>query len=741
MDKVVKQAKVVKHFKTGTEISLGAFLAMTASMVLTVYEYPTFAEGGWSCVLFLMVSGICYFLPVAIAAAEMGTVRKWSKDGVYVWIKNTMGRRWGWYAIFCQWSGITIAFLGMLYFVISGLGFIFAGTQGFNVLTEQVGDTFAFTTSIGGQANAINNTVGVVSLAQPVVVISGTNWAPALVSSSAITNHSVLAQLQAHYGDSNGKWIQIAANGNVASSFVPFYVMKDGHWVVDQQYLPYVFANGFYSNIEFSNLQLNGVEANGSVLKDSGDNTASLAALANTPLVGGSTGKQQAMYESGCIFGTACLILVVWTCAAHFGVKWIAENARVGFWGGIACPTLILVIMGFVYIGRDLGSPDELIRNIPWENLTGGTTVPAAGSMFTRGGSGATALITFTAIAVAFAGPEGSGNVAYSLHNVERNYPIAVIGLMFMSISFSMCGGLFIALGTTGAINGTGGISVTFIKFFLISDPGMSVPMAETATRIIMVFICWGILAQVGAWIVGPSAGMSYAAGQKIIPSVFAKRNRWGIAWVIVWTQLGLVLLWEFIMTIILGGVAGVPGSFDAGLQSFNMVYLLLYILMFIGDSLLWTKAPHLPRAFSIKSKGFAIFLNSLGVGIMTLAWCCSWIDQIGPGTAQIWFPTIVCIICFDYAVGIISYEWYRAYSMKKLLEKYGFNAHDYPEETKSLAKKLFMLKLTEENVPEINEYFKDPELKDATPEEIEAEKKLRAEQKANKGKKVAVAA
>ena len=99
-------------------------------------------------------------------------------------------------------------------------------------------------------------------------------------------------------------------------------------------------------------------------------------------------------------------------------------------------------------------------------------------------------MITVTAIAVAFAGPEGSGNVAYSLKKVERNYPIAVIGLMFMSVSFSMCGGLFIALGTTGAINGTGGVSVTFMKFFLVADPGMCVPMAETASRIIMVFIC-----------------------------------------------------------------------------------------------------------------------------------------------------------------------------------------------------------------------------------------------------------
>ena len=730
MDKLTKQNKAVRHFKTGTQIGLGAFLAMTASMVLTVYEYPTFAESGWACVLFLIISGLCYFLPVAIAAAEMGTVRKWSKDGVYVWIKHTLGRRWGWYAIFCQWSGITIAFLAMLYFVISGLGFIFAGTQGFNVLTEQVGDTSSFFTTIGNQANT--TTQGVVSLAQPIVVISGTNWAPALVASSAINSHT-LSLLEAKYGYDSAKWIQIAADANAVSSFVPFYTAKGA---VDSSNLAYIFANGAYSNIEFSNLQLNGVGVG-----VGGNNSISLAQLATTPLVGGSSANKIAMYESGCIFGVACLLLVVWTCAAHFGVKWIAENARIGFWGGIACPTLILVIMGFVYVGRDLSSSNEIIRNIPWANLTGGSSVPAQGSMFTRGFNGANAMITFTAIAVAFAGPEGSGNVAYSLKKVERNYPIAVIGLMFMSVSFSMCGGLFIALGTTGAINGTGGVSVTFMKFFLVADPGMCVPMAETASRIIMVFICWGILAQVGAWIVGPSAGMSYAASQRIIPAVFAKRNRWGIAWVVVWTQLGLVILWEFIMTIILGGVAGVPGSFDAGLQSFNLIYLIVYFLMFVGDARLWTKAPHIPRAFSIKKKSFAIFLDAIGVGIMAVAWCASWIDQIGPGTAYIWFPTIVCIMCFDYLVGIIAYEWYRAYSFKKLCEKYGFNIHDYPEEVRSLARKLFMLKLNEENVPEINEYFKDPELKDATPEELDEERKLRAAEKASKTKKVAVAA
>lgn len=755
MDKIVKEKKAVKHFKTGTSISLGAFLAMTASMVLTVYEYPTFAESGWSCILFLIVCGLCYFLPVAIAAAEMGTVRKWSKDGAYVWVKNTLGRRWGWYALFSQWCGISIAFLGMLYFVISGLGFIFGGTTGFNVLTEQVGN-----------ANLAGNSV--VALAQPVYVTSA-NWAPALVNASSLSA-SVQSALSHQYGNYS-QYIQIAAATNNPASFVPFansntviafnpdqlgtlgWTVSKGMWTLPNGIVvpankvtgtdlisAYIYQNGSFSNIEFSNLQLNGVQANGQVIGNLiGDNSGSLVNLYNTPLWQGHA-ENVAMAESGSIFGVACLILIVWTCLSMFGVKWIAENARMGFWGGIAAPTLILVIMGFIYIGRDLGQGGEagqIIKNIPWENLTGGSGPHPY--MFTRGFAGEEAMITFTAIVVAFAGPEGSGNVAYSLKKVERNYPIAVITLMFMSISFSICGGMFIALGTTGAINGTGGISVTFMKFFMISDPGMSVPMAETATRIIMCFICWGILAQVFAWIVGPSSGLAFAASQKIIPDVFAKRNKFGIAWVVLFFQLGLVILWELIITIVLGGVAGTPGSFDAGLQASMLVYLIIYFLMFVGDIQLWLKAPHLPRAFSVKSKGFGIGLSVVGFLMMCIGWGASWIDQIGAD--QIWFPTIVCILLFAWLLGIISYEATRAWNLKKLCEKYGFNIHDYPEEVKYLARKLFMLKLTEENVPEINEYFKDPELKDATPEEIEAEKKLRAEEKASKGKKVAVAA
>ncbi|MBO3377674.1 glutamate:gamma-aminobutyrate antiporter, partial [Clostridium perfringens] len=41
-------------------LTLFGFFAMTASMVMTVYEYPTFATSGFHLVFFLIVGGLLW---------------------------------------------------------------------------------------------------------------------------------------------------------------------------------------------------------------------------------------------------------------------------------------------------------------------------------------------------------------------------------------------------------------------------------------------------------------------------------------------------------------------------------------------------------------------------------------------------------------------------------------------------------------------------------------------------------
>jgi len=108
------------------QLSLLGFFAITASMVMAVYEYPTFATSGFSLVFFLLLGGILWFIPVGLCAAEMATVKGWEEGGVFAWVSNTLGERWGFAAISFTYLQIAVGFTPMLYFVLGALSYILA---------------------------------------------------------------------------------------------------------------------------------------------------------------------------------------------------------------------------------------------------------------------------------------------------------------------------------------------------------------------------------------------------------------------------------------------------------------------------------------------------------------------------------------------------------------------------------------------------------------------------------------
>ena len=116
------------------KLSLFGFFALTASMVLTVYGYPTFATSKLHLLFFLVLGGVFWFLPVALCAAEMATVDGWNDDGggIFSWVSNTLGERFGFAAIFFQWFQITVGFVTMIYFILAALSYVI----GWNELSE-----------------------------------------------------------------------------------------------------------------------------------------------------------------------------------------------------------------------------------------------------------------------------------------------------------------------------------------------------------------------------------------------------------------------------------------------------------------------------------------------------------------------------------------------------------------------------------------------------------------------------
>jgi len=105
-------------------LGLTGFFMMTGSMVMTIYSYPAFATSGFSLVFFLVFSGLLFFIPVALVAAELATGEGWQTGGVYTWVAAAFGKRWGFTAIFLQWLQITVGFVTMLYFVVGALSYL-----------------------------------------------------------------------------------------------------------------------------------------------------------------------------------------------------------------------------------------------------------------------------------------------------------------------------------------------------------------------------------------------------------------------------------------------------------------------------------------------------------------------------------------------------------------------------------------------------------------------------------------
>ncbi len=90
-----------KNIKKAT---IGVFtLAMiNVAAVLSLRNFPALAEYDLSLVFYLLVASILFFIPSALVSAELAS--GWPQaGGVYLWVKEAFGPKYGFIAIFMQW--------------------------------------------------------------------------------------------------------------------------------------------------------------------------------------------------------------------------------------------------------------------------------------------------------------------------------------------------------------------------------------------------------------------------------------------------------------------------------------------------------------------------------------------------------------------------------------------------------------------------------------------------------------
>lgn len=148
METLKREKQIKKRLKKNQKLSLMGFVVVTASAIVAFYTFPSLSTAGWIAIIFAFVTAMCWFLPLAMAAAEMATVRGWTHGGIFTWVRNILGPRWGFMVNWLQFQ-VTLGFVAMIFFVLTSFGFTFGGTDGYNFINSlKLGSTFSQSTNI-----------------------------------------------------------------------------------------------------------------------------------------------------------------------------------------------------------------------------------------------------------------------------------------------------------------------------------------------------------------------------------------------------------------------------------------------------------------------------------------------------------------------------------------------------------------------------------------------------------------
>lgn len=108
----------------GFKLTLVAFVLITAAALMSIRTFPTQGVVGWQSIVFCLLAIVIYLIPASLVSAELAT--GWPQEGgVYVWVKEAFGEKWGFTAVWLQWFQMTIGFISILTFIAATFSFLF----------------------------------------------------------------------------------------------------------------------------------------------------------------------------------------------------------------------------------------------------------------------------------------------------------------------------------------------------------------------------------------------------------------------------------------------------------------------------------------------------------------------------------------------------------------------------------------------------------------------------------------
>ena len=331
--------------------------------------------------------------------------------------------------------------------------------------------------------------------------------------------------------------------------------------------------------------------------------------------------------------------------ASWGGTKITKYFATYGFLCGVLLPTAFLIVLGITFVAQGNGADVHFNAQTFFPDFTKLST-----------------LVIIVSFILSYMGPEASAVHVNHLHKPGRNYPLAILILVLLTIVIGTLASMTIVISIPARdISLNAGILETF-KYLLkhYDIVWLGYPLA--------ILVALSAIGEIAAWVNGPVRGMLFAAQQNILPPSWARMNHKHMPIRLMWIQGLLVTFW--IAVLIFGSKGGGNVAFFTAMALTVITYLTMYVLLFVSYLVLKSKVPDSanPRKFSMpKWLGWIVCI--VGLISTIFAFCISFVrpSEIDPADYSNYLIILVVAYCIIFVIPHIMYS-----VSKKKGEKWG---------------------------------------------------------------------
>ena len=314
------------------------------------------------------------------------------------------------------------------------------------------------------------------------------------------------------------------------------------------------------------------------------------------------------------------IVLLVYWGATLLNMRGMGLSGTITKWGtlfGTVIPAAVLIVLGMAYWA--LGNPIDISMN--------------PGSFFPDL-SNFNNLVLAASIFLFYAGMEMSAVHVNDVQNPRRNFPLAIGLASVITVCIFVFGTLAIGfIIPKGQINLVQSLLVAFDKLFA----WCGMPWLGS---VIAVCLAFGVLAQVVAWVGGPSKGLLQVGCAGYLPRFMQHTNKQGVQVGILLIQGGVVTLLSILFVLL----PSVQTAYQMISQLTIILYLIMYMLMFAAAIRLRHAEPGTPRSFRIPGGKYLGMWVVAGVGLIgsILAFVFSFIP---PGQIAVGSPAVYVLL------------------------------------------------------------------------------------------------